>query len=84
MYSGAVITFLAGVCKTPIGKWFIKAIKRDARDLMLSASSEANAELEERVKQLQHITNYHLGPNSGATPVHMRIERLENVKGIES
>lgn len=69
--------------KSPLGKFFSRSLKREARDLMLATSKEANEplvekthELDAKIDDLHGYTRYHLGPNGTAKSIHRRVEDL--------
>jgi hypothetical protein len=77
-YTAGITAFFAALGKSPLGKWVIKVFKREAQDLMLKATTEANKPMEEQLANLDNYTRHHLGPNGTTTPIHERIKQIES------
>jgi hypothetical protein len=71
---GAVVVIVSGLTliftRRPF-KWVFRHL------FSLPFGGWVQRRVEDGTKDIRHLTEYHLGPNSGAPPLHKRIARLE-------
>lgn len=62
-----------------LGAWVLWSFKTWVRDTIATPL----ATLGKQIDRIEHLVDYHLGPNDGTTPVHKRLIALEKAHDIE-
>lgn len=60
-------------------KTWLHIAMRGLRSWIVTQVADPLATVAERVDKIEHRTAYHLGPNGGTVPLHVRVQSLEIV-----